>query len=184
MKKPKTTVCNHCNQDCAPENFPVFRGDRSRTCRPCLNTKARKVRASRRGLPLEITEKTCLHCKQTLPVNNFYRATQNKDGVSGLCKTCAGLKTRRSKIKITYGVSADFIAARWWLQEGRCAICDQPFGSGNFRKNDVRTPYIDHEHATDKVRGLLCMRCNIAVGMMKDSPILLRQAQTYLESNV
>ena len=62
-------------------------------------------------------------------------------------------------------------------QDGKCAICgtDKPDLKGkNFR--------VDHDHETGKVRGLLCHNCNVSVGLMKESPSLLRKAAEYLES--
>jgi hypothetical protein len=41
---------------------------------------------------------------------------------------------------------------------------------------------LDHDHATGKFRGWLCMHCNHGLGKMLDSPALLRAAATYLET--
>lgn len=40
---------------------------------------------------------------------------------------------------------------------------------------------IDHCHTYDEVRGCLCARCNLVVGQMEDSSILLRKAAEYLD---
>lgn len=63
-------------------------------------------------------------------------------------------------------------------QGGRCAICrtDDPGGSqrsGSF--------FVDHDHAFGHVRGLLCFRCNRALGILKDSPATFRAAASYLD---
>lgn len=42
---------------------------------------------------------------------------------------------------------------------------------------------IDHCHDTGKVRGLLCMSCNIGLGAFKDVPELLFVAYLYLKGN-
>ncbi len=42
---------------------------------------------------------------------------------------------------------------------------------------------IDHDHATGKVRGLLCHNCNVAIGLMKDNTDLLKKAAEYLETH-
>lgn len=41
--------------------------------------------------------------------------------------------------------------------------------------------FVDHDHATSKVRGLLCNDCNQVLGRMRDNPALLRMAAAYLE---
>lgn len=57
---------------------------------------------------------------------------------------------------------------------GRCAICgevpDAPL-------------CIDHDHKTGRVRGLLCSRCNLALGLVRDDPATLRRAAAYLANN-
>lgn len=58
------------------------------------------------------------------------------------------------------------------IQDWCCAICRQPFKT---------TPYIDHDHETLAIRGLLCSRCNTGLGMFKDSIRRLAGAIVYLE---
>jgi len=57
-------------------------------------------------------------------------------------------------------------------QDNKCAICKKPF---------ITTPYIDHDHKTGKIRGLLCRECNGGIGMFKDNTTLLRNAIHYLK---
>jgi hypothetical protein len=58
-------------------------------------------------------------------------------------------------------------------QEGRCAICLDEFV-------DKITPYVDHDHNTKRVRGLLCKKCNSGLGLLRDSTELLARALAYL----
>jgi hypothetical protein len=39
---------------------------------------------------------------------------------------------------------------------------------------------IDHNHKAGKIRGILCHYCNSALGLFKDSPLLLDKAKKYL----
>lgn len=66
-------------------------------------------------------------------------------------------------------------------QEGRCAICGthEPSKTGRKRRMSV-----DHDHTTDKIRGLLCDTCNRGIGLLKDSPNVLRAATAYLERSI
>lgn len=41
--------------------------------------------------------------------------------------------------------------------------------------------HVDHDHATGQVRGILCTRCNVMIGMALDKPDVLRAAADYLE---
>lgn len=56
-------------------------------------------------------------------------------------------------------------------QEGRCAICDEPFNDDD---------HVDHCHTSGKVRGLLCHSCNRGLGFFKDSALRLIRAINYL----
>jgi len=49
---------------------------------------------------------------------------------------------------------------------------------------DTKGPmHIDHNHDTLKIRGVLCHKCNRAMGFFKDEAALLRRAADYLDSN-
>lgn len=81
-----------------------------------------------------------------------------------------------------YGLTQDEYAAMFARQDGRCAICRREFSmrmGGRGRK--ATTACIDHDHATGKVRELLCVPCNLAVGYMQDSPELCRSLAAYLD---
>jgi len=70
------------------------------------------------------------------------------------------------------GMSPD--AAAWIMQRVKsCEICE--------RTIDL-VP--DHSHETNTVRGVLCGRCNRAIGLLQDRPDLLRAAAQYLETQL
>lgn len=59
-----------------------------------------------------------------------------------------------------------------------CAICDTvPRGE---RRLDVL--HLDHDHKTGQFRGWLCRACNLAIGHLKDDPLLCERAAAYLKS--
>lgn len=57
------------------------------------------------------------------------------------------------------------------VQNGVCASCE-----GSLEKY-----HIDHNHNTQLIRGILCSSCNRGIGLLKDSPRVLRRAARYLE---
>jgi hypothetical protein len=89
----------------------------------------------------------------------------------------AQAKERRRTLR-KYGITEqawDHLLAR---QDGRCAVCRTatPGGRGE-------SWHIDHDHVTGQVRGLLCQRCNLAIGMLGDSPDRIRAALRYIEGH-
>lgn len=68
-------------------------------------------------------------------------------------------------------------------QNNLCAICQKPETQIKRNYNKVKMLSVDHCHTTGKVRGLLCMKCNAALGMFKDSIDNLKSAILYLSSH-
>ena len=56
---------------------------------------------------------------------------------------------------------------------GGCAICGDPARADS-------SLHVDHDHGSGEIRGLLCMRGNNGIGLLKENPRLLRRAATYL----
>ena len=54
-------------------------------------------------------------------------------------------------------------------QDGLCAIC-----------REAPAEHVDHDHETERVRGLLCFNCNGALGQFRDRRDLMLRAIAYL----
>lgn len=63
-------------------------------------------------------------------------------------------------------------------QSGLCAICNQPETAK--RGGKIKCLAVDHCHATGKIRGLLCQKCNVALGSFGDTEVLLLKAIEYI----
>jgi hypothetical protein len=60
-------------------------------------------------------------------------------------------------------------------QEGKCAIC-------GIHQSEVKSTFhVDHNHETNKVRGLLCSKCNQAIGLVGESISTLNSMIDYLK---
>lgn len=81
------------------------------------------------------------------------------------CNSCDGRMR-------TYGLTAEELASL--LEQDACSICHLPFGN--------RVIY--HCHTTSAVRGAVCQRCNMLLGMAQDNVSVLLNAIRYLNSEV
>lgn len=83
-------------------------------------------------------------------------------------------------LKKNYGLTSDDYDKLLEDQNGSCAICGRlPTGGAT----STRNLHVDHDHKTGKIRGLLCQKCNPALGQFNDEPALLRAAAAYLEKS-
>jgi len=91
------------------------------------------------------------------------------------------MRSKGYSLKKAYGISLDEYAAMYASQNGRCGICDKPGKSFDRENGRTQTLAVDHHHDSRKVRGLLCTRCNRALGGFKDSIQLLGKAAAYMK---
>jgi hypothetical protein len=86
------------------------------------------------------------------------------------------LKAKGKYLKRTYDISLKEYEQLFIKQHGVCAICHQP--------PTEEKPFlvVDHDHKTEKVRGLLCNNCNVGIGNLRDSLIIVSAAARYLKS--
>jgi hypothetical protein len=82
-------------------------------------------------------------------------------------------------LKSRYGITANEFAVMWEAQRGRCPICGQPFRT-EWPSRKYDSACIDHDHETGIIRGLLCRRCNLAIGLCNDDPETLLAASAYV----
>lgn len=83
---------------------------------------------------------------------------------------------RRWHLRTRYGLTEADYEALLERQGGGCAIC----GSPTVRDRTRNQLYVDHDHQTGRVRGLLCSPCNSGLGAFRDSRDLLLVAVSYL----
>lgn len=88
-------------------------------------------------------------------------------------RPCRPARVRRSKAWVPPLTPPDY-QALFVAQGGRCAICKR-------KPEEWRRLAVDHDHETNEIRGLLCSRCNTALGLLGDTAALLRAAADYLD---
>ena len=121
--------------------------------------------------------KACSSCFEEKSDSDFYRDPRTKRGLYTECKSChsARCNRRNRDPRIRDRWSEPLVRELRDEQEGRCAICREPLRLGHGDGN------LDHDHSAGKVRGILCRNCNLAIGLLKDSPATCRLAAEYLE---
>lgn len=88
---------------------------------------------------------------------------------------------RHYGLKRYYGLSGEQYGAMVANQKGLCGICKKPETA--VFNGAPKVLHVDHCHATDQIRELLCGSCNGMLGLAKDSPETLRAAADYIEKH-
>jgi hypothetical protein len=103
------------------------------------------------------------------------------------CKRCACIRTsayhkddptynRRRHLHRTYGITPEKYAESLAEQNGVCAMCGKPPVDDDLQKILV----VDHNHKTNKFRGLIHGRCNSLLGYAREDKTVLLGAVAYL----
>jgi hypothetical protein len=133
--------------------------------------------------------RVCRCCGIEKPLDSYpkdkrWRGTYKLD-----CKICFNSKRRANYnpeqrrdegLRQLYGIDRDTLSSMYTDQDGCCAICGTGISliSGKTKKGKA---HVDHCHVTNKVRGLLCTKCNTLLGMAEDSRVILENAIIYLD---
>lgn len=127
----------------------------------------------------------CNKCKQYKNPEEFGKLSYNWNGLDCICKDCRSHKRKTPEerehiwefcMKKRYGISKENYYNLLEEQNGVCAICFKAEIQG-------RKLSVDHNHLTGEVRGLLCSKCNMVLGLLGDNDELLLNALNYLKNN-
>ena len=114
--------------------------------------------------------KYCGICKEVKPLFEFGVHAAGRKFSQAHCLECR----RNGHLQETHGISLEDYDKLLEEQNNSCIICgtETPRGIGRF--------HVDHNHKTDKIRGLLCNNCNLGLGYFSDNPKTLVAAANYL----
>lgn len=169
--------CRRCEIVKMLDEFPLHRSmtdGRQSYCRECFAEiyRERRERAGHVVRPARIPDdhKFCRGCQQVKPLSEWAPRRSTKSGYAFRCRECMSRRDRDRHLAASYGLDRDEVAALLESQHGLCAVC-------------VQRPaiHVDHDHATSAVRGMLCFRCNAALGQLDDNVGRLRRAADYLQ---
>jgi hypothetical protein len=137
-------------------------------------------------------ELLCTSCRVVKNVSNFALRTDTKvPRVRSNCREClaanATLKNREnhsdaqvywwSRQIAKYGLTPQSWKELFDSQGGKCAIC-------HVDVNGKKRFHVDHDHNTGQVRGILCTKCNVGIGALKDDAETVFNAYLYLSRAV
>ena len=129
----------------------------------------------------EMTKK-CKKCGEAKPLGDFYK--HNGNAYRSYCKSCwtkhHSPKARQTNIKRFYGIDEETYNEMLAEQGGGCAICGRSAEEVGTRFKHLA---VDHNHDTGLIRGLLCTKCNTAIGLFEDDVDRLSRAIEYIRSN-
>jgi hypothetical protein len=103
----------------------------------------------------------------------FKRTVKPKCTKCRACLAYAAPKDQMLALRRKYGISMEEYDRILFAQKEKCAICRR-------RPEKERRLAVDHDHATGKVRGLLCGKCNMGLGYFDDTAERLDAAAAYL----
>lgn len=132
-------------------------------------------------------DRTCKECG-CIKNGQWYKSNRYKKGGTWIyrCLKCSHRKSnkeykeykkeywklngRTSNLKRRYNITEKTYQEIYNIQQGLCAICGKWF----------KKLHVDHNHLTGKIRGLLCNKCNVGLGVIEDSEYL-QKAIEYLQ---
>jgi hypothetical protein len=185
-------TCPDCGKTKDLNEFPPAkkRSDgRGTYCRDCMRLRSvASYRSRKEAQGKQVREariapsgqRWCPDCSAFKPEADFPRNRSSKTGYGGYCKPCHNVRTRKNlsknhgstrefHLRRRYGIGQAEVDEMLAAQSGKCAICCRP-----------NPGHVDHDHATGKVRGLLCFNCNQALGNARDDVNVLYRAALYL----
>lgn len=90
-------------------------------------------------------------------------------------------RVKNSELKTGYGITLEDYNKLLVSQNNVCAICHRTETSKLNGK--VKLLSVDHNHSTDKVRGLLCGKCNSALGLLDEDLTIISNLVIYIRKH-
>jgi hypothetical protein len=142
-------------------------------CRKCPKCNIDIYYVNNRNLRMAEQKKSlCNYCKGSI----CGRIIPHNKGKYTLTLEQRKINKRNIQLKRNFGITNEDYNRIFNEQQGKCKIC-------NVHRNELeKNLYVDHDHQSKKIRGLLCQKCNAGLGMFQDNINILSNALKYLQS--
>lgn len=156
-QKRVTVTCLTCGKECKV-NATVAKTKKYCSRRCVINNPAFNVNRN-------FSSSTCAACQAE------FKPTGAKQLCCTTCVPNNSAKSRWNSYKLTQPMYEMLLS-----QQGNCcALCEISFS--NLNSKEI---HVDHDHTTNKIRGILCMRCNRSLGVVEYIPHFLEKVATYV----
>jgi len=117
-------------------------------CRPKIDHSFKQ-----KGSYIQGNNKKCSKCLIDKQPNDFFNNKSRPDKLTTWCKLCYSIANYKKKFNLTED-QIDFVINN----KHSCGICKVELSVLDGRKLQI-----DHDHFTGKIRGILCLTCNLAM---------------------
>jgi len=182
----ETKICKECEAEKPIKEFRKYSdGYIANKCKKCQN---KPIVSSIIGKTMP---QKCARCGKPKKRKDFYPDKRRPKGISSICKKCASLerkndyiknkqaykkRNRNNHLKSKYGITTMQYDEMLINQNYCCEIC-----SRHVDKIKNKKLYVDHNHNTNKVRGLICGSCNRLIALAVENKVILKNAIIYLK---
>jgi hypothetical protein len=146
-----------------------------------------------------VTHRKCCLCKTVKEIANFKKKSERY--YESRCTECFNEyvrgrydydRERDKQLRQNYGITLAEYNVLYEAQNGVCAACKMPETRRAGRRKKIEdaapdiTPmlHVDHDHVTGKIRGLLCLECNTALGSLHDNIERIKSLLSYAEEKI
>jgi len=167
----RDTICKDC-RSVVNKRFKQLYGENGfKNCSKCNENLPWDSFRKRKSDGKLYLHSSCQNCNQInlnkwIENNKEHYLKVKKEGQNKFHHSCRKYERR--------GITKEQYEQVFKLQEGKCAICKSP-------PKDTHDLAMDHNHATNEFRGLLCKECNRALGLFGDNIEVLTNAVLYLK---
>lgn len=151
-----------------------------RVCSCCYQIKPLTKYAKNRSIPGDGIRKQCNDCRNT---NRRKRYRLDHERIRKQKRNYVALHKEKQKeymLLRNYGITYKEYLIKLSSQNNVCAICYEPEISFCSKSQKIKSLAVDHNHKTGKIRGLLCTKCNSALGKLRESPIIITNMLKYI----